>query len=94
MITAEAKIRVRAWGEMTWTDALELDPIEIPVLETQPGTNIPVLTDPRDSRVISLVETLEMAEADSDDTMQYSAVWSDFGFEVKVRSPEGDVVSL
>lgn len=95
MKTAEAKVMFRNTGTTDWRDSLDFDPITLPVTAFQPGTRIPALTDSAEDAVMSLVEGLELAEADSDDTREYSAVWSDCGFAVKAVCPEcGDVFEV
>lgn len=80
---AEAKVLVRKTGTEDWRDSLDFDPVEIPVKEWQPLTRIPALTDGEDRLVVDLVEAMEAAAHDSADTLEFIAVWSDCGFEVK-----------
>jgi hypothetical protein len=92
---AEAKVQVRELGG-EWRDALDFDPIMIPVIEYAGGT-APILTDVSNDAVIRLVDQLgelEMLPMHNlpSDILEYNLVWSDTGFSVKGVCPMCDDV--
>lgn len=85
---AEAKVQIRTIGG-DWRDSLDFDPLMIPVEDFDAST-VPYLTDPFNSTVIGLVDTL--IGMDCDATTEYNLVWSDSGFSVKANCPVCDDV--
>lgn len=93
---AEAKIQVRTLGEDPWRDALEMDPVMIPVLDYVGGA-APILTDVSNETVIAAVESILDAEMIPQHNipssiLEYNLVWSDTGFSVKGVCPVCDDV--
>jgi hypothetical protein len=92
---AEAKVQVRV-GDGPWTDALDFDPVMIPVEDFE-ASDVPYLTDSFDGTVIGLVSALIDADALysehlTDEMREYNLVWSDSGFSVKANCPVCDDV--
>ena len=89
---SEAKVQVRTVGTNTWRDAMEFDPIMLPVEDSAPG-DVPLTTDVFDDSVMTIVEAVIEAETDSDHSgVELMLVWSDFGFPVKGTCPVCDDV--
>src|SRR5262245_14203034 len=91
--TAEAKVMVRTLPDGEWRDALDFDPVEIPV-EAFPAATGPYLTDVFNSTVYGLVDALMEAECGvgTEPSLEYNLVWSDNGYSVKGTCPVCDDV--
>lgn len=87
---AEAKVVVRDFGTEAWRDALDFDPVTIPVEMRDMDT-----TDVYDSTVMSLVTSIIEAETDGSQVrFEYMLVWSATGHPVKGVCPICDGVFI
>jgi hypothetical protein len=89
--TAEAKVVVRNFGTEDWRDALDFDPISLPVEAADLNT-----TDVFNPSLIGLVSALVEAETGNFGTNgpgpEYDVVWSDTNRSVKGCCPLCDDV--
>lgn len=84
MNTAEAKVLIT--DQNGTRDAMDFDPITLPVLMYVGDTEIPCMTDvttPELVRLLDAIIELETATPLGPNLPTYSLVWSDFGLEVR-----------